>query len=469
MENRSEIFRHYGLACLVYAFFTAFCLYRNTDGITYPFFMAATLVLLIRFMKKAGYALDNKGIFYAVCLSLLALSKCTTASVPLQLLDTLFIIIMLISLVGHCCHMLLHGFTANTAKYVCLLFMPLCYADRPFRDAAAFAAGLSNKKDSPKNRTAGQILAGVGIALPLLIVVTWLLSSADVVFGKAVSEIFKNIRLPRNVWDFAGICFMIFAAFILSYGIYYLINEKRQEPEKAEPVRHGTAVALTFMGLLTALYLVFSIIQVIYLFLGNMQLPDGYTYAEYVHEGFYQLVFVCIINLAAVMIVSEHFCMTKALKVLLCVFSGCTYIMMASSVLRMAMYVYSYGLTFLRLFVLWFIAVIFVWFTALIISLFSERFDAFGFFIMSAAVMYLLFALAHPDFWIARFDIAAGKGDTYYLAHELSYDAAPALTGDAKLETMLQERITEDKTDNKDFRHWNLSEQTAKTVIKKQR
>ena len=40
------------------------------------------------------------------------------------------------------------------------------------------------------------------------------------------------------------------------------------------------------------------------LFLGKMQLPEGYTYAQYAREGFFQLLAVSILNLILVLAVS---------------------------------------------------------------------------------------------------------------------------------------------------------------------
>ena len=40
----------------------------------------------------------------------------------------------------------------------------------------------------------------------------------------------------------------------------------------------------------------------VYLFGGLMQLPSGYTYARYAREGFFQLLFVCILNVIIVLL-----------------------------------------------------------------------------------------------------------------------------------------------------------------------
>ena len=83
-----------------------------------------------------------------------------------------------------------------------------------------------------------------------------------------------------------------------------------------------------------------------------MQLPAGVTYAEYARRGFFQLLFVCVLNLAAVLFIQSYFKENRVLKALLLAISGCTLIMTASSACRMLLYIRAYQLTFLRVSVL---------------------------------------------------------------------------------------------------------------------
>ncbi len=47
-------FSFFGGASILYAVFLTFCLYRNASGITYPFFVAGTLVYFYLCTKKSG-------------------------------------------------------------------------------------------------------------------------------------------------------------------------------------------------------------------------------------------------------------------------------------------------------------------------------------------------------------------------------------------------------------------------------
>ena len=86
-------------------------------------------------------------------------------------------------------------------------------------------------------------------------------------------------------------------------------------------------------------YVLFCIIQIFSLFLGKMQHPAGYTYARYAREGFFQLLFVCMINVCLVLFFMGCFRENGLKKILLTVISGCTYVMIASSAFRMCLYI----------------------------------------------------------------------------------------------------------------------------------
>ena len=127
------------------------------------------------------------------------------------------------------------------------------------------------------------------------------------------------------------------------------------------------------------------------LFSGKMTLPEGYTYAEYAHEGFYQLLAVCVLNIVMVSICQAFFKNSKVLKALLTIIAACTYIMIASSAYRMIMYVRVYHLTFLRLFVLWFLAVLCFWLSFLIISMYVRSFPVFKACMVAITIAFIAF------------------------------------------------------------------------------
>ena len=184
--------------------------------------------------------------------------------------------------------------------------------------------------------------------------------------------------------------------------------------------------------MVTVIYLIFCGIQIVFLFTGGKLLPEGYTYAEYAHQGFFQLLFVCIFNLILVVSCLALFRMNRFLKILLLVFSGCTYVMIASSAYRMLLYIHTYHLSFLRVLVLWFLAMLVFLMAGIMVNIVREKFQLFRYCMAVVTVCYLLFSFGRVDYLIACYNTAQmGNAISYediaYLT-ELSLDAAPALS-----------------------------------------
>lgn len=55
------------------------------------------------------------------------------------------------------------------------------------------------------------------------------------------------------------------------------------------------------MTVLNIIYAIFCFIQISYLFT-KMTLPEGFTYAEYARQGFFELMIVTFINFAIILI-----------------------------------------------------------------------------------------------------------------------------------------------------------------------
>ena len=214
--------------------------------------------------------------------------------------------------------------------------------------------------------------------------------------------------------------------------------------EEVKDHRHGEPVlAITVTGLLSVIYVLFSGIQIWGLFLGKLQLPAGYTYAEYAREGFFQLLAVSILNLVIVLVCMSFFKESKVLKGVLTVMSLCTFVMIASSAMRMLLYIWYYDLTFLRILVLWALALLAVLFLGVLASIYRESFPLFRYSMVVVTVLYLALSFSHPDFIIAYVNVGkAGNtgsvGNTgviraedvytdYWYLSSLNADAAPVL------------------------------------------
>lgn len=309
-----------------------------------------------------------------------------------------------------------------------------------FPDAQAWMEEHKGKK----NTQVLYVLAGAGISVPLITLVVLMLASADVIFRKSVDVIFRMI----SGWDIFCCILWSVAVFFFSYGMVSLLEERGLN-EKVKDHRTGQPIiAVSATAVIALIYLYFCAIQVIYLFAGYGTLPEGYTYAQYARQGFFQLLFICLMNLVLVLIGLGLFRESRALKGILLVISLCTFVMIASSACRMLLYIGAYQLTFLRIFVLWALLVIALLMAGIVGKILKDTFPLFRYGLAVITCCYLVLSFGQPDYWIARYNISAyvkqekqsGENadreyavDTWYLRN-LSADAASVIMTEGSIE-----------------------------------
>ena len=141
-----------------------------------------------------------------------------------------------------------------------------------------------------------------------------------------------------------------------------------------------------------------------YLFIGmRIGLPEQVSYAEYARGGFWELLFVSVINFIMILLCMYLFRENVILKVILTIVSGCTFVMIISSAYRMMMYVGEYYLTFLRILVLWFLVVLALIMAGVVVSIYKGRFPLFHYIVAVVSVMYILFSFSRPDVIAAKY------------------------------------------------------------------
>lgn len=465
-----ENFHIYGVATFLLACLYAFCMYRNPSGITYVLFVAAGIFYINFCLKKLEIEAKKGKRFYTISMILLAVSTFCTDDGRIIFFNKLGVFLLTIS-------MLLWLFY-NTEKWNLGKFLHAIFdtcmgvlgeIPTPFGDATWYCKNKLDKKNSKYLYA----LIGLVVAIPLFIIVLLLLTSADIVFKNMADEIlsgFKFNNIVLTVW-------LVFFMFVAAYGILVLLC-KRPIKEDIKDKRTGEPlIAIPVATILSLLYIVFSGVQILYLFMGNMELPAGYTYAEYAREGFFQLLAVGILNLILVLVGLCYFRPNKALKVILTVMSACTYVMLASSAMRMIIYIQYYYLTFLRILVLWSLVVLFIIFTGVIIYIYKEDFPLFRYSMVVVTVLYLGLSFSHPDYWIAKVNVAGSEenrsefflGSTYYdynFLSKLSADAAPVLLEweEEYYSEKYAERL-EDRIEDITIRNFNVSRFVAEQIM----
>jgi len=298
-------------------------------------------------------------------------------------------------------------------------------------------------------RGAGRVIAGVRaalVAIPLLLVFGSLFASADPVFARLASDVFRidaatvasHLAVSGIIAWFVG---GLLRASVLSNG-----RGTWQVPFPDAAL--GLTEVSVALGSLVALFAAFVIVQLRYFFGGDalVQATAGMSYADYARRGFFELVTVSTLVLPVVLSANAllrrdtpradtvYRALSGTLLALLA-------IIMYSAVARMRLYESAYGLSEDRLYATVFmgwLAIVFVWFAATVLRG-RERVFTPGVLASGWATLIAL-NVADPSGYVARFNIArADQGkevDVRYIAR-LGADAAPALA-----EYLARERVT---------------------------
>ncbi len=425
MEKEESSF---GLLSILYSIFFCFCFFKNAKGITSPIFWVVSIIYFLYYFKKNDLKISKKETcFYSLSIFLLALSNFLTASSLMVFYNGVAILLLL------SCFLIKPFYDTRKWDFTKYLSSVLLIIVRSLGKIGAPFISLNHyikSKAGEKSKVIYSILLGLVISIPLLLIVGGLLLSADAVFKHVTESILDGLYDFINIPNYILTAFLFVCGLLLSFCSLAELSTRKLNPEMKDKKTMDPVIAITFTSIITIVYLFFSFVQIFSLFLKQMDLPENYTYAEYAREGFFQLLFVCLINLALVLFCKKHYKDNKILKAILSVICFCTYIMIASSTYRMILYIQAYYLTFTRLFVLLALFVITLCLTGILVSIYKEDIPLFSYMLVVVTVCFVLFSISKPDYWIAKYNIVQGgseKGYDISYMFELSIDAAPAL------------------------------------------
>lgn len=420
-------FGFFGMLSIAYGIAASFCLYRNPLGITVPLFVAVTYGVMFLVFRHMKIAVKRGSLCLAVLSFLIGLSTCFTANMIVGYHMNRLALMLLF------CIFVLHQFHQDTqwniGKYVSSIALYLVQAIGmlyiPFKHLSDFIRSIRSRK----YKTVIRLLAGVCAAIPAAIILCILLASADMVFNNMLAVLIQEFLNPVTVFlvTIQAVAWMIILYCMVCSACAGEINDKT-----ADRRTHSPVTAISFMFMIALIYLVFCIIQVVYLFMGRGSLPGGMTYSEYARQGFFQLLFVVMLNLVMVLMCLKYCKKNRLLNGILLVVSLCTYVMIASAVYRMILYVQQYHLTFLRVLVLWFLALLVVLMAGVVLLIFNNGFPLFRFCLGTISVFYLGFAWMKPDYVIAKYNVEHDTSpiEVRYMNLDLCFlsaDAAPAI------------------------------------------
>lgn len=425
---------------LLYGVVYTFCMYRNPAGITFLLLVVATLAFAALCLRKIRQETTSEGgemsktkgwqwfrpctLPYLVAMALLGISTCLTANDFFHFFNKVAIVMLFSAAMLHQLY--------EDGKWSFLIYMRnlfvlwgscLSSLFKVFSHAATYRAEGAEVSERKKKISA--ILKGVGLACLVLLVVLPLLISSDLIVAEWMITFLEDISFVEGVF----ITFDFFVGVVLFYAFFAgLFRQNVDGAKNGEKKRAESLTGITFVAILAVIYVFYAVVQIVYLFLRAGTLPGNLTYSQYAHEGFWQLLSVSMINIVMILVCMQVFQKHKVLNGLLLVISLCTCVMTASAAYRMILYVGAYGLTFLRILVLWFLVVLTLVMAGMMVAIFKEKFPLFQYGVAVLACCYIVFSFVRVDAVIASYNInnweTMRMTDVWYLM-SLSEDAAP--------------------------------------------
>ncbi len=493
LQKMREDCRWYQMMSLIYGGIFTFCLYRNMSGIT-VFLMTVMLVgISVLFLKRAGIILQKGTVRYFAGILLLGISTVLTDNGFFHFFNRVGIILLFMMAMAHQIYRDTEwGFTEYVKKFFIMTGTWITSAGELFHSVGKKSSGnkaeISGEENARKlkRKKTGAVLTGILAAALMLIIVMPLLMMSDEIFSQIFFSIFHflsplEILRKIDLGNITGILFTFLFGMISLYAFFaglFRMNLGGKDKKTQGNSNHVTGI--TFTGIMAFVYVLYSGIQILFLFFRlDTGLPEGVTYSQYAHQGFWQLLFVSIINFVTVLVCNRIFEEDRVLKLLLTVISVCTCIMILSAGYRMILYVSEYNLSFLRILVLWFLAVLMIIFFGVIYSIYRKEFRLFRYMTAVVSVCYILFSFSRPDALIADYNIrnvqTSKDTDIRYLMYSLSWDAAPRIA-QISLEVLDDSQLAEEMesyfreirkgSEEMSLRKWNYSRSEAAKAAK---
>ena len=212
---------------------------------------------------------------------------------------------------------------------------------------------LKIKTSKEKTNKILNAVFGIIVGIVFSIVILLLLMSADDYFNKFVSKAFISINL-----DFSKIMqFVIFFIIIFSIGVNLMRNRYIVMKEnKTRKIDH--IIIISMLSVINLVFVLFLISEISKLCGNFLQIPKGYIYSSYAREGFFQLLFVTIINFSIILYLIYKTNVIKENKIiinLVLILIAFSVLLIFNSYYRMFLYIDKFGFTNLRLQVILFL------------------------------------------------------------------------------------------------------------------
>lgn len=354
---------------------------------------------------------------------------------------------------------------------------------KPFANAVEINNGF---KDNNKNSSGVKnVLIGIGISLPVLLVVIPLLVSSDEAFGSLVSIVFKNIGIY--------LVELIVAAFVFLYIVLYFVSKRKRLghiQSKSKPYKGFVpmSVSVSFLSMISVVYLTYLFSQLAYFFSAfSGILPKGYelTESEFARRGFFEMFAICAINMVIITLVTIFTKRTgkrksiavKSISSFIMLFSV---LLLVTSIAKMKLNIEIFGLSKNRILVCAFMLMMLVAIFFYVLHIINPKISYMQSIVVICSTIFIALAFSNIDARICEYNINAYENnkistlDAGYISNlsdsampyvvELAKNNDEKISFRAKYEIYNKLKFYYNDYDKSDFREYNYSVDTAKAV-----
>ncbi|PFO06895.1 hypothetical protein COJ85_06490 [Bacillus sp. AFS076308] len=461
--------------CLLLGILAEESFFRGLIGISYLVFIMAFYAVFFWRCRTISFAHQRFGYLVVICIWLLSAGYVLNENILFYILNIIgipaLVIFHLVAVTSP------KNFRWNQFAFIPYIFSRLLNA---IKYNIAFTASLGKlaKRGADDNKLIvwKKILIGVVISLPVLAVVLRLLTTADRQFALMVGGIPDLFRIV----DAEGVMriIVVFICMAAFFGLMQVLYIKQMKVIKLQDwqasVKLDTVISVTVLVLINLVYILFTIVQFRYFFSGSLQ--GDYTYAEYARKGFFELLFVTLINLSITIVVlslgeSGKNGVKRLRQVLLTILVLSSGVLLTSAFIRLSMYEEAYGFTFTRVLSHSFMIFLVVIFTYTLVKIWVEKLSLFHFYFITALIYYTTINVIDLDRIVVKENITryeeTGKIDANYLG-SLSATGVLGLIelyerGEniPHLKTILRDKQKEVRAESHTWQSYNLKRERA--------
>ncbi len=274
----------------------------------------------------------------------------------------------------------------------------------------------------------GNVFFGILIAIPFLLTLAAMFSSADENFYNITKSIFDgfSIDMGNNIPIFFFSIPLAAYLYGLIYGSAYKLTGKNKSLTDNQSTIKKLAIipaisCYTLLLLASIMHIIFILIQLSYyiqIYSGLM--PSGFTYAEYARRGFFELMCIAFID---IIIISLCRAFTKEYKnknpmhFFISLISILSMLIISIALAKMFLYISVYGLTSARVISSVIMLYMFIVFILIIISEFKSGLELTRISFYVGSAMFLILSYSNMDVNIMKYNV-----NNYILGHLESFD-----------------------------------------------